>query len=395
MRQNEDSEDLELAKRLLDITKFLEENNEQITDLKKIIDNIEVRFEEDNLALGNWKEELNHKIETLENQNEETSRLSTKIQERISELNKNLENNVSEIKSSQNKLEGEIKEDLSHLETIQEDLKTNFSTEIKESRELILNAFTDEQGKTNSAFDSVNSKISDHIALSQNQFDALKNSMEILGEGLEQLGRLGDNHADSLDEHRDNLSNLKQQFNEIISVIKRDQETHFENFSRIIESYNESIRTELGLTAQSLKESDTKILDEISVNFMPKKVGEKLENMITELTEELKTEAKQSREELVKGLQETVKEYEKIMDEQNIRIKNHQRELERFHDEIQAIIDRKVNEKYEIVYSLLAKVITRSEELSLLIKTAEVHIPKSANTLKNIHPKNETKIDIK
>ncbi|MFX1538598.1 MAG: hypothetical protein ACFFDI_30795, partial [Promethearchaeota archaeon] len=37
--------------------------------------------------------------------------------------------------------------------------------------------------------------------------------------------------------------------------------------------------------------------------------------------------------------------------------------------------DRKVNEKYEVVFSLLSKVAVQAEELALLIKTSEIHIP--------------------
>ncbi|MHA2304695.1 MAG: hypothetical protein ACXACU_04820, partial [Candidatus Hodarchaeales archaeon] len=164
-----------------------------------------------------------------------------------------------------------------------------------------------------------------------------------------------------------------------------------ENFTRIIESYNENIRTEIALTAQSLKESDTQILDETSASFMPKKRGEELEKTIRNFSEELRIEANKTRDELVQGLKESVDEYDKTMEQQNIRIQNYQNELRKFQEEIQAVIDRKVNEKYEVVFSLLAKVAVQAEELALLIKTSEIHIPSPALTFDQINTQSDNK----
>jgi len=108
---------------------------------------------------------------------------------------------------------------------------------------------------------------------------------------------------------------------------------------------------------------------------MPKKVGKELQKTIADLSSELKMEAQKTRDDLIQGLQENVQEYEKTMEEQNTSIKNYQKQLEQFQDEILAIIDRKVNEKYEIVFSLLSKVAVQAEELAFLIKASEIHIP--------------------
>ena len=206
----------------------------------------------------------------------------------------------------------------------------------------------------------------------------------MLGEGLEKLGIFGDNQGTKIEELRTSFNQFKQNLKEVISKSKDDQLSQFENFSRIIESYNENIRTEIALTAQALKESDTQILDETSASFMAKKKGEELEKSVTNLSEELRIEASKTRDELVQGLKESVEEYDKIMEQQNTRIHNYQSELKKYQEEIQAVIDRKVNEKYEVVFSLLAKAAVQTEELAMLIKTSEIYIPSPALTFDQI-----------
>ena len=117
---------------------------------------------------------------------------------------------------------------------------------------------------------------------------------------------------------------------------------------------------------------------------MAKKKGEELEKSVTSLSEELRIEASKTRDELVQGLKESVEEYDKIMEQQNTRIHNYQSELKKYQEEIQAVIDRKVNEKYEVVFSLLAKAAVQTEELAMLIKTSEIYIPSPALTFDQI-----------
>jgi hypothetical protein len=75
-----------------------------------------------------------------------------------------------------------------------------------------------------------------------------------------------------------------------------------------------------------------------------------------------------------------MKEYEETIQAQSESIQKYKDELERIQSENQAIIDRKVNEKYEAVFSLLGTVAMRAEELIMLIKAAEIHIPSKIAT---------------
>ena len=138
---------------------------------------------------------------------------------------------------------------------------------------------------------------------------------------------------------------------------------------------NENIHTEITLTAQSLRESDIQILNEVSEHYARKKASEELKQSINNLSEELIAQNTRTREDLTHSMQTSVKEYETTIEEQSRAIQDYKSEMDRIQAEIQAIIDRKVNEKYEAVFSLLATVTLRAEELNLLLKTAEINIP--------------------
>ena len=63
---------------------------------------------------------------------------------------------------------------------------------------------------------------------------------------------------------------------------------------------------------------------------------------------------------------------------QNANISTYQRKLEGLIDETQALIDRRINEKFNAISHLLAAVTTKTEEITLLLNASEIQLsPKS------------------
>jgi hypothetical protein len=189
------------------------------------------------------------------------------------------------------------------------------------------------------------------------------------------LNQTTNSHTSELEALREGLKDCKNTLQDLISISKKDQKTHFENFSRMMESFNENIRTEIALSMQTLKESDIKILDKVSEDYMRKKAGEEMQKTVTNFYEEIQSQTTKTKEDLTESVQTSMQEYEKIIEAQSTSMTNYKEELERIQGEIQDIIDRKVNEKYEAVFSLLATVTMHAEELMMLVKTAEIHLP--------------------
>lgn len=375
---NKSENELELAQRIIDLTKIVDKNNRKIEKVKE-------DQKQGISTLEKWEKQLQDWDLNLEKKFDEIKQIFSSLEERIDlqtqyaeKKNEDVENQFSELESTQKEhgdlissqqqafqeqmieIQARVLEE--HFETklseIREDIKEN-NLHLSQKQEEIKQDFTNFRERT------------------QSRFENNEKTIELIGDGLTQIEKRNKEHDTLLEEHRESFNQFKQKLKELVSLTKEDQKNHFVNFSRIIESYNENLRTELTITVQSLKESDTQILDEVSASFMPKKTGKELRQTITDLTNELKSEAQKTREELIQGLQKNVQEYETTMEEQNTTIKNYQLELKSFQDEILAIIDRKVNEKYEVVFSLLSQVVTQAEELALLIKTSEIQIPSS------------------
>lgn len=375
--------ELQLAQRIIEMTKIIETNSNSIEEIKNEQDQTKETVNKWNSNLQEW--ELN-----LENRFTEVKQTLTSLAEKIGEFMKNSAENNEEIEKKllqQQEIQKTVDEEQTNkIQNYQENQtqvndKTkmeiearvtteNFDSSITEIKE----EFHEKTTTLEQTLTNLDSKFNDHSSKTQDHFDSLANTIEMLGEGLEKLGILGDTQATQLEEQRNSFNQFKQKLKEVISSSKEDQQKHFDNFLRLLESYKENLRTEIALTAQSLKESDTEILDEVSASFMARKKGEELEKMLTKFIEELRNDAEKTRDELVQGLKESVEEYDKTMDHQNTRIQKYQNELKTFQNEIQAVIDRKVNEKYEVVFLLLSKVAVQAEELALLIKTSEIHI---------------------
>ncbi|MFX0015740.1 MAG: hypothetical protein ACFFB2_01305 [Promethearchaeota archaeon] len=442
MTENSNSEDdleLQLTQQIIDLTKLVEENklmikknSTELIQANKAIEkwekhlqdlepNLETRFNELNSQISKLEEKVEQQTQKLKSKFEDITTQMTELKNNIEQQSQNVATRFKDTSTQLTGIEESIDQEVQNTKTrfeefsihideikvvqnaqkdnissIQQVLneqkleiqnrvqKDDFKAELDEAIEII-NKETSSLSQTQ---ESIQLELKNHIEETQAHFETLAKTIELLGDGLTQLEQHNQNHATLLEKQRESLSQCKLKLKELVSLSKEDQRAHFENFSRILESYNENIRTELTIAAQSLKESDTKILDEVSASFMPKKIGSELQKSIADLASELKTEAQKTRDDLIQGLQKNVQDYEIIMEEQNSNIKKYQQQLEQFQDEILAIIDRKVNEKYEVVFSLLSKVVIQAEELAHLIKTSEIQIPWSSSSKNKISSDN-------
>ncbi|MFX0183459.1 MAG: hypothetical protein ACFE95_10295 [Candidatus Hodarchaeota archaeon] len=413
MSESNEEFDLELTERLVELTKFVEKNSSIIEEIKSELSREDPIIEKWNKKLGDWELGLDKRFEEINKRftkiNDETGRISPEI-ERLNEfinkqdtllttLEETVNNQAQEITSCEETISN-LAQQISSLD----ELVNNQAQQISDLIE-VLNKQEETISSHNQTLEAHNTEINsrvlvtqfettltkaveeleeklatgfnEHAEKTQIQINGITKTLDIVGKGLEQLDSTSKKQASALEDQRSSLGQFKYKLKELISLTKEDQKTHFENFSRLLESYNENIRTEMSLIAQTMKKSDIEILNEVSNHYTRKKVGENLKQKINDLAKELELEAKKTREELVLSLEKTVKEYEMIMEEQTTRIKKQQQELEQFQDEIQAVIDRKVNEKYELVFSLLSKVSMHAEELALFMKTNEIQIPRS------------------
>jgi methyl-accepting chemotaxis protein len=392
------TEDLKLAEKILELTTYIQGISTKLESLSKTVEKLEKKFQDFDLQLGKKFSKIDERFTTSQDFQSKQGEEIQELKNSISDNSEKLDLNMQEIENISTELSQEIEKSSTEL-TQSVEKKSN---ELSESIGLVQQEFKidlEEQNKNlNQNIQDQERKLAEDISTLSEQLQLktknVTNVLDILGTGMEQLGEVTKEHTDSLNEIRDSIQNFKDKLQEIVSLSKKDQQAHFENFSHILESFNENIRTELTLTTQNLKESDIDILNEVSEHYTRKKVGEELQESFSNLSKQLQTQTTKTTEDLTHNLQKSVKGYEILIEEQSENIQNYKEELGRIQGEIQAVIDRKVNEKYEAVFSLLATVALHTEELMMLIKTAEIQIPKEVKVMVKEIPK-EVKVMVK
>jgi chromosome segregation ATPase len=342
-------EELQLAQRVLELSSFVQQNAAKISELTASIEDVKSHSHEYEVQLGSKFTEL-------------TSQLTKKIEDG----NNNLQGQISNLEEK-------------HLEmkTENQDLFSKHDAKMQELRDTLHeqeSRISDETQEREAGIKSLSEQF-------RSEYEIITNKTDDLMIKIDEMRNITQTHSQFLNEIHETVKTFKEKIQEIIILSKKDQQTHFENFSRILESVNENIHTELTLTAQNLRESDIQILNEVSEHYARKKASEELKQSITNLSEELKAQNARTREDLNHSLKNSVKEYETMIEDQSRAIQDYKTEMDRIQAEIQAIIDRKVNEKYEAVFSLLATVTVRAEELNMLLKTAEINVPSAITSI--------------
>ncbi|PWI48358.1 hypothetical protein CEE45_07125 [Candidatus Heimdallarchaeota archaeon B3_Heim] len=370
-------EELELAERILELTTYLQKNSATIEELKSKINNWESKSQDLDIELGKKMRDFN------DNFNSEIKHVQEEISSEIQTLTvamETQENNFKAEISSQK----QDHENLNNSLQEQEEKLGNLTAEVKEG-------FSEISGHLEKSESNLQSSVSALGELVRTKFEEVTKTTTTLEASVKSLNNITQIHTEAFSNVRESLLSFKEKLQEIISLSKKDQQSHFENFSRMLESFNENIRTEITLTTQNLKESDIQILNEVSEHYTRKKVGDDLQQAFASFSEEIQTQTSRSREEITQNLQNSMKEYETIIESQSQSMQTNKEELERIQSEIQAVIDRKVNEKYEAVFSLLSTVALHAEELSMLIKTAEIHLPTELSSI--VENKNQENSD--
>ncbi|MHA2388568.1 MAG: hypothetical protein ACXACW_07585, partial [Candidatus Hodarchaeales archaeon] len=342
-------EDLELAQRILELTTYLQKNSEIIENLNSKVLKLESKSQDLDIELGKkmneFKDNFNSEISQIQED------FSSKIQSHKDTMDSQENNFSSEIKTltevietQENHFNDKISSQTQHQENLKASL-TDHDEKIEQLSVKMTEGFSETANQLKKSESNLKSSLSALGELVRTQFETVTTSTTTLETSVESLNNLTQIHTEAFSNVRESLLSFKEKLQEIISLSKKDQQSHFENFSRMLESFNENIRTEITLTTQNLKESDIQILNEVSEHYTRKKVGDDLQKAFTSFSEEIQTQTSRSREDLTLNLQNSMKEYEKIIETQSKSIQTYKEELERVQSEIQAVIDRKVNEK--------------------------------------------------
>jgi hypothetical protein len=310
---------------------------------------------------------------------------NTKLLQEILELTQIVKNHESTIEKLQ-------EESIQSQRTIQDLLRKQNDTDFNQrtrldaleekisSQEVRMNEQTEisrsQQNEVSTeATPNMEERINTEIAsLSQSQMDTqtrintLTQALDMLGNGMEELNKfIQQQEATKKVEGEKEESGedwSKQSTNEVISSIKNEQKDLFDKFSNIVSEFNANFHEELTDTINKLQDSHDRILAEIGDHYMPKTIGHELQQLLNEFSDEFKFETQNLRVQIAN-------------------IKYYQKELQQFKQEIQTMIDHKINERFNPISRLLSSVTTKTEEISLYLKNSEITLTPSAKQSEN------------
>ncbi|MHA1945304.1 MAG: hypothetical protein ACXAC6_04105 [Candidatus Hodarchaeales archaeon] len=290
---------------------------------------------------------------TIEKLQEESIQSQRTIQDLLRKQNETFFNQKARLDSLEEKISSQ-------------EVRMNEQTEISRSQ----------QNEVSTEFTpNMEERINTEIAsLSQSQMDlqtkinTLTQALDMLGNGMEELNKFIQQQEATkkvVSEKEENGEDWsKQTTNEVISSIKNEQKDLFDRFSDIVSEFNANFHEELSNTISKLQDSHDRILAEIGDHYMPKTIGHELQQLLNEFSDEFTFETQNLRVQIAN-------------------IKYYQRELQQFKQEIQTMIDHKINERFNPISRLLSSVTTKTEEISLYLKNSEIQITSSTKQSEN------------
>jgi hypothetical protein len=317
---------------------------------------------------------------------------SDKKEEEITQLRQYILELTQMIKINESTIEKITEESIQSQKTIQELITKQNEVEFRQSKRLdtleeevprqeekmyqLMNKYSNQQNEistesTTNFEDRINTEIK---SLTQSQKNAqvrintLNQALEMLGNGVEELNQIIQmqivTKVNESDKEESGVDWSKQTTNQVISTIKEEQKVLFDKFSEIVNQFNLDFHKELTDTVNKLQDSHDRILGEIGDHYMPKSIGHELQQLLNEFSDEFKFETQNLRIQIAN-------------------IKYYQKELQQFKQEIQTLIDHKVNERLNGISLLLSTVTTKTEEISLYLKNSDVQITPSTEQSNN------------
>ncbi|MHA1975327.1 MAG: hypothetical protein ACW98I_00370 [Candidatus Hodarchaeales archaeon] len=190
----------------------------------------------------------------------------------------------------------------------------------------------------------------------RSQLKTLNDALDMLGTGVEELHRIIEKQRTSSDQQSQEISEnqYRSLLRDLVNDVKVDQKSLFKDFNLIVDNYRTDFRREMTDTAKNLQDSHDRVLNEVIANYMPRNAGNELRQTLDVLSNEFKNELDKIRMRF-----ENVDHYKK--------------EQSQLKQEINSLIDRRVNERFNAVSILLATITSKTEKIILQLKSSKSH----------------------
>ncbi|MHA2296281.1 MAG: hypothetical protein ACXAEU_17375 [Candidatus Hodarchaeales archaeon] len=157
--------------------------------------------------------------------------------------------------------------------------------------------------------------------------------------------------------------------------VKSDQKVLMQRFQRIVMGTAETLRNENVIIAKEVRGQLDTISKDFASNFYSIEAGNKLEDRTKNLGEELKDNSEKIRNQLVDNIDDAIKQFQEATKEAIASVNEVKLDIENYKDEILSLIERKVNEKYDFLFDILGNLLTKSEQLKIIVRDSKLVTP--------------------
>ncbi|MHA2238775.1 MAG: hypothetical protein ACXAB2_10465 [Candidatus Hodarchaeales archaeon] len=335
---NKEEEPFLPMRQIEDLNNTIQKNSERIREIKAEWERLNGVYELLTTKQQDGELELQAKLETIQKQ---INNVDEKVEQNIQGTKERVEKFLNQKSFSH------FGEDFNRQETESQNIELTNKVEtslklLEESMKTTIEQINQEQEKN------------------QNKIKSLADALDMLGNGVEELYNQIHNQKVKTENPEESNPQFKDLVQEITVEMKNNQESIFENYTQMLNSYTEDFHEELSHIIDKLQQSHNQVLNEVLEKYMSNNMGNELRKKIDDASKEFRFEI------------------EKIQ----FKIANdryYQNELLKFRQEMQVMVDRKINEKFTAISHLYATVTAKTEELSLLLKTPDTQISSTSH----------------
>jgi hypothetical protein len=322
------------------------------------------------------EENLKKFINDTDSQNKEKFNSSnTKIQELESSLGAQIksinEQTTNFSSNTSSRFDNLMEKILEVKETVQKNLEDN---SIKNQEKI--NKYSESSETKFSDINKLVSQVKEELNI---QMESIKQDLDTkysdLNNQRKQFFSITQNHSEGILSLTDVLEDIRGNYLKNFGEIKDDQKNMMESFKKIIVGSSENLRNEVIVFSKEVQRQLSGFEKDSKTNFLLKTDGEAIDERVKTLDRDLRQKAETIRTDLVQSLDENVKKFDSAVKDSLNEVYSVKLELERYKDEIESMIERKVNEKFEFVQEILSNVVIKSETLSTLIKDSKIKGP--------------------
>jgi hypothetical protein len=211
----------------------------------------------------------------------------------------------------------------------------------------------------NNTFDQINQ------IQEKNEFKikSLAEALEMLGKGVEELHQNINSRSIIAETQVETDIQFQELVHGITAEIRKDQKAIYESYTKLVNGYTENFHEEFANTVNKMQKSHDQVLDNILEQYTSNNIENELRKTIDNFSKEIRLEVEKVRL--------------KITNDGHFK-----HELMQFRQEMQTLVDRKINEKFTAISQLITNIGTKTGEGVPLLNNANTQEPSSTTSLK-------------